>query len=1509
MAGHRPSDWHVLDLDKDPTPGDPQRVRTLAKTLHDFADDVSEALRLVKGMAGESTLAEWAGKSATVFKDEFSGVPKNLKKLEKSYGMCGDALADFWPKLERAQALADKALIKAREARDDLTSAQSKLSSADSWVTRASKEADKYKDDPTGSKSDADKPDEAKVRAATRDVQHAKTAQTNAQSSVDSAQGALDAAKKMAADARKMRDDAAREAKNKIDEASDAGIQNRSWWEDVGDWFSDNWDNIVAVCKVVVAIVGIIAMVIGGPILGAIVLVAALVVLADTLYKYSKGQASLWDVGFAALDCIPGMKGLTTLGGLAKGLRSAGKLGLKGMALSARGVAKNARTAVADGAKGAYNRLKSKIKGCGDPVDVATGETFLAETDVSLPGTLPLTFIRRAASDYGCGWWFGPGWSSTLDQRLEIDTDGVFFVTEDGMILVYRAESEAGSPWLPEAGPRMPLSREADGSYRVDDPWTGLSRRFAPQPDDTARITSITDRNSNSLTFDYDESGVPLGIRHSGGYHVTFTTSDGRVTALHLVEADGGSDTAVRRYGYEDGNLAEVVDSSGLALAFTYDEYLRMTSWTDRNSHRYTYVYDDHGRCVSQAGQAGHVAGTFTYDEELSAWPGCRVTSHTTTDGATARFVVNDNSQVVAEIDPLGHCTRTEYDDHHHLLSRTDPLGHSTRYEVDAVGRPTQVSLPDGGVVSVVYNALHLPTHVNLQDGTCWQHTYDARGNRIESIAPDGARTRFAYDAQGAIASVTDPLGATTTVRCDAAGLRRETISALGERTTRAYDAFGRLSAVTSPLGETTRLWWTVEGRPTRVLGPDGTQETWTYDAEGNCTSHVKPDGALTTFQYGPFDLLTAQTEADGGRYEFEYDASLRLTCAINPLGLRWAYTYDAAGRLVAETDFDEQRTTYERDEVGRLSRRVNPTSQEVAFTYDPMGRIRSKVVGTEATDYVHDAMGRLVRAAGPGCDLRLERDLAGRVVAERVNGRSTVSMYDTAGRRSDRVTPSGVHALYGYDAVGRLIRLNTSGHAIEFGHDAAGQEISRLVDATLRFDQTWDASGRPVEERWTAADRLVQGREYSYGVQHGPSRASDAIDGPVVLNTDSMGRVRSLHGEGRSESYDYDVAGHITSASWSGYPGLDAAQGGRSYAGSRLERAGGVRYVHDAAGRVVERCKKRLSRKPAVWRYVWDAEDRLTSVRTPDGTVWRYSYDPLGRRIAKERLGDDGHSVVERTDFTWDGPVLVEETTSDPALPNEVTLTWDHSGLRPIAQTERLTDSATQEEVDARFFAIVTDLVGTPTQLVDPHGEVSWRAHRTIWGATAWPRQSSAYTPLRFPGQYQDRETGLHYNYHRHYDPESGRYTSLDPLGLAPAPDPYSYVAHPWRQTDPFGLMSCDEESVVLYHGSRDWSGGEFSLGRSHEMQREYTPDAGVYLTDDFNRAATQYAGPDGVVVRTEVPRSFADSVLREHSGPAGRQPEYFVDTQEGVDILNAGSPRALPQRDAVIQHMMGQF
>jgi RHS repeat-associated protein len=75
------------------------------------------------------------------------------------------------------------------------------------------------------------------------------------------------------------------------------------------------------------------------------------------------------------------------------------------------------------------------------------------------------------------------------------------------------------------------------------------------------------------------------------------------------------------------------------------------------------------------------------------------------------------------------------------------------------------------------------------------------------------------------------------------------------------------------------------------------------------------------------------------------------------------------------------------------------------------------------------------------------------------------------------------------------------------------------------------------------------------------------------------------------------------------------------------------------------------------------------------------------------------------------------------------------------------------------------------------------------MWGQTTW---TGIDTPWRYPGQYHDPETGLHYNHHRYYQPHTGRYLSPDPLGLAPAPNPYGYPGNPTAFADPFGLAPC---------------------------------------------------------------------------------------------------------------------
>jgi RHS repeat-associated protein len=1032
-----------------------------------------------------------------------------------------------------------------------------------------------------------------------------------------------------------------------------------------------------------------------------------------------------------------------------------------------------------------------------DPIDPVSGQMITAVTDVELPGLLPLILRRAYASGYVGGRLLGPGWSSTVDQRIQVDADGVHFAGDDAQILHYPRPTRTNRRVLPTHGARWPLTWDADtDSYRIEDPATGWVRHFdapaANQQDPNLRpITALTDRNRHQVTYVHDDRGLPTLISHSGGYQVgvdTIATPAGdRIAGFRLLDgANNGAGTPIVQFRHVSGRLTEIVNSTGLSYTYAYDGDGRITSWTDRNGYRYEYHYRADGRVTHGVGPDGYLSGSLDYDLPR------RVTTITDSVGARTEYHYDADNHLTRIVDPLGGATRTEYDGDGRPLARTDELGNTTRYQYDEHGNVTRVELPTGAYAENQFDGLGRPTVIRGPDGAVWRYAHDQRGNLVASIDPTGAITSYAYDDRGNLTAVTDAVGNRSQLTSDARGLVTQVTDAAGRTTRFVRDAFGRVAEVVDAAGAVTRTRWTVEGLPLWRTLPGGGREEWTYDAEGHALTYRGPSGHDTTFTYQQFDLPTSRTGRDGARYEFAYDTELRLTSVTNPTGRVWRYEYDAKGRLVTETDFNGRQVSYTHDAAGNLVERVNGAGQRVGYVRDALGRTLERRVGDRTTTLAYDGAGRLMGAASPDTVVDYERDPLGRIVAESVNGRTLRTMFDRVGRRVVRTTPAGAVTKWQYDATGRPTRLTTnSAGAVGFEYDAAGREVTRHLGPHAGLTQAWDEAGRLVTQSvWSDQPRpgaryaLAQQRTYAYRTDGAPLRTADRLRGDRQYTVDPVGRVTAVRAASWTERYAYDPAGNVT----------EANDENRDCDGTLVRRAGRTTYRHDGQGRVIRKTVRTLSGQERTWQYTWDGDDRLTEVATPDGATWRYRYDPLGRRVAKQRFADDG-TPGEETLFTWDGTVLAEQLTVNQDGSATVR-TWDYKPgtYQPVGQTDRRR-LETQADYDAEFYAIITDLVGTPVELVDNEGQIAWQTTTDVWGRPI--EQSDAdgtECPLRFPGQYHDEETGWHYNYTRYYDPESAQYTSPDPLGLEAAPNQHGYVDNPLVWTDTLGLKTDDE-------------------------------------------------------------------------------------------------------------------
>src|SRR5262249_50046084 len=104
---------------------------------------------------------------------------------------------------------------------------------------------------------------------------------------------------------------------------------------------------------------------------------------------------------------------------------------------------------------------------------------------------------------------------------------------------------------------------------------------------------------------------------------------------------------------------------------------------------------------------------------------------------------------------------------------------------------------------------------------------------------------------------------------------------------------------------------------------------------------------------------------------------------------------------------------------------------------------------------------------------------------------------------------------------------------------------------------------------------------------------------------------------------------------------------------------------------------------------------------------------------------------------------------------------------------------------------------------------------------------------PLRFQGQYEDSETGLHYNFFRYYDPESGRYINRDPVGLWGGLNQYAYAQNPINWVDPLGLTASG------WNYDREFYQNQYRIVTRGELSEAdpYTRRDGLVLTAHPNK------------------------------------------------------------------------
>ncbi|WP_105284753.1 RHS repeat-associated core domain-containing protein [Escherichia sp. MOD1-EC5495] len=1080
------------------------------------------------------------------------------------------------------------------------------------------------------------------------------------------------------------------------------------------------------------------------------------------------------------------------------------------------------------------------------PVNAATGAKYLADDDdfdFRLPGHFPLDWQRVYSSRDGrTEGMFGQGWSVMYEVSLErtpgtADENCMTFVSGMGRRLEMEAVLPGHGFYSPGEG--LAVRRGEQGHWLISsDNGQFFLFETDPHHPQRQRLKMLGDRNSNCLNLYHDELGRITQIsgeqqRPCIRLHYDLAAHPRRVTQIYQHFPDTAP-LLLRRYSYDAaGQLTGVYDSTGhLLREFAYNANHCMTMHRQPGGEGYYYQW---GWYEGPDDAAWRVTGHHTDSGEQYrlAWSlAARRLCVTDGLGRTRYHQWDAQNQVTAYRDEAGQVMTFRWSDEERLLlGMSDAQGGRWRYVYDRQGHITETHDPLGRVSQTQWHPVwHEPETEVDAGGNSWRCEYDERGNLLAVTDPLQQSTRYQYDRHGQVVQITDARGGNKYLQWNEDGQLMRHTDCSGSQTAWFYDERTRLIRMTDAQGHSTRYGYDDSGHLVEVIQADGRTARYQPDAAGRLVKYTSPAGQITRWQRDGQGWVRIRTDAAGRRTGFGYDAYGRLVTLTNENGESYRFRHDVLDRLAEQINPDGCRQAYRYNAQNAVTEVVFTGDQGGEIRHrlmrDAAGRLTAKETAETRTEYVYDAADQLleIRCRRHDADetgapeiIRFSYDRAGRMLSEETAQGVLTHRYDELGNRTATTFPDGRTQRHLYYGSGHLQQINLDREVIsEFTRDSLHREVLRS-QGRLSTRQFYDPAGRLKRKETCSGMRGVvpetfTDRQYSYNGQDELLKTRHSRRGETDYFYDSTGRITAcrLEDEGYLASWQYDAAGNL----------LDRRAGERATAEnsvvpfSRLMSYRGVHYRYDEYGRMVEK-----QGRSGTQSYRYDAEHRMVEARTARGT-YRYVYDALGRRTEKQHISHDG-KAYNRTKFLWDGMRLAQE--SRPEGSSSLYIYSAPGSYEPLARV----DKAGKGE-PARILYFHTDVNGAPEELTDSDGKIVWETGYQVWGNTIQEKDHGGVEQsLRYQGQYLDRETGLHYNLHRYYDPDVGRFTQPDPIGLAGGINLYAYAPNPLSWIDPLGLTACSKNAKSLREGPQGTVVTVKSKQEAHDLLMEAFPDA----------------------------------------------------------------------------------